>query len=86
MICNIILCSIIFCTERRRKFGKTGIDLIGIFYLGDDQYDTIRIDRNCLDHKRDILCLKTKFKRCLLHHVAEQVFGFFTAIGKLADL
>ena len=86
MICNIILCSIIFCTERRRKFGKTGIDLIGIFYLGDDQYDTIRIDRNCLDHKRDILCLKTKLKRCLLHHVAEQVFGFFTAIGKLADL
>ena len=67
----------------RCKAGKTGIQLIRVFHFRNDQYDTIRIQRDGLDHQGNIFCLKTKFKIGLLHHIAEQRFCLFRAVSKL---
>jgi len=70
----------------RGKFGKTGIQFFRIFHLGNDQNDTVRIQRDRFDHKRNIISFKTEFDGGLLHHVTEKILCFFCSVGKLADL
>ena len=68
----------------RRKTGKTGVQFFRIFHFGNDQYDTIRIQRDGFNHQGNILCFEAKFKIGLLHHITEQRFSFFCAVGKFA--
>ena len=58
--------------QMRGKPGKTGVQLFRILHLRDDQHDGITGYGNCLYHQRNIFCLKSKFRKCLLHHITEQ--------------
>ena len=69
----------------RSKPGKAGVQLFRILHLGNDQNNTLGIQRNSFYHKRNILGLKSKFTICLLHHITEQGLCFLRSIGELAD-
>ena len=67
------------------KFGKTCIQFFRIFHFSDNEDNTFGIDRNSLDHQRNIICFKTKLYLCLLHHITKETFGFFGTVCKFAD-
>ena len=83
LVCRALITVIITVFRNGRcKTGKTGVQFFRIFYFGNDQYDTIRIQRDGFNHQGNILCFEAKFKIGLLHHITEQRFSFFCAVGK----
>ena len=83
LVCRALITVIITVFRNGRcKAGKTGVQFFRIFHFGNDQYDTIRIQRDGFNHQGNILCFEAKFKIGLLHHITEQRFSFFCAVGK----
>ena len=70
--------------EIGRKFGKTGVQLLGIFHLGDDQDDTVRCHRDRFDHEGKVVGFKAELKLGLLHHIVKKSFGLLGSIGQFA--
>ena len=72
LVCSALITVLItFFRNGRSKTGKAGIQFIRVFYFGNDQHDAVRIQRDGLDHQRDVFGFKAKFKIGLLHHVTE---------------
>ena len=67
------------------KFGETGVQLLRILYLGDDEDNTVGIQGNGFNHERNILCLKAEFDCRLLHHITKKALRLFCSISEFAD-
>ena len=81
-----IACLITGAFAARGELGESGIQLLRIFHLGDNQNDAFIGKRYRLYHQRDIISFKTEFNGCLLHHIPKQLFCLFRAISQLAQL
>lgn len=76
------LCVLLQC---RGETGEAGVELLRVFDSGDDQHNPFSGERDCLNHQRDVVRVKSDFYRGLLHHFAEKTAGLRGSIGKFLD-